>query len=130
MLRPDPSATKLAWGSMAPDFRSGANSTDPARTREHGMGGLINGIPQTPTAARQGTQEYISGASLPDALHAAEDLATPAHGGNTWTGKYTLDHVIGDVFPSATTRENAYNSAIQVINGTYGSGGSTGGGVK
>lgn len=113
---------KLASNAMMPDFRRGANSTDWTRTREHGMGGYVNGEPQTYGEGIASINNYIQNARLGDAIHAGQDLVTPGHSGNLWEGHLTLGHALGDAYPSLSTIKQAYEITKQISSGNVGSG--------
>jgi hypothetical protein len=82
-----------------------------------------DGTKQTPAEARAGTSQVVSDAMKSGdtglAIHAVEDLATPLHDGHAWTGVdgSFVKHFIGDNLPSPGTIKNAYEKAVQVLQG-------------
>jgi hypothetical protein len=54
-------------------------------------------------------------------IHAAQDLATPAHAGVPWSGFHfdldTAKHIFGDLFPSDPTIYQAYANTIYALGG-------------
>ncbi len=117
-------SVKLAWQATAVDFRRDSQAKDAANANMHAMAGKKpNGHYQSPAEARLGTSQTVANAvkaghlGLP--LHAVEDQATPAHDGNAWNGfKFdltTMEHIFGDIFPSASTVKKAYSNAVGVL---------------
>lgn len=113
-------AAKAAWV----DFRNGSQGKDAAHTNMHAMRGeKQDGTTQTPAEARAGTSQVVSDAMKTGdtglAVHAVEDLATPLHDGHVWNGVdgSFVKHVIGDIFPSTETVKNAFDNAVQVLQG-------------
>jgi len=81
----------LAWSATAVDFASGSQGTSWEVTRQHAMAGeLTPGRYQMPEQANAATNAYIQESvcsrNFPEAIHAAQDLATPGHAGNPWEG--------------------------------------------
>jgi RHS repeat-associated protein len=113
---------KLAWGSMWVDFRKGSNLQDAGHTNWHSMEGIdVNGNTQTKDEADAGTAQVVSealdGRDTALAVHAVEDQAEPLHEGHQWTGmnRSYFRHLLGDLFPSPRTVENAYENAVKVL---------------
>jgi hypothetical protein len=54
--------------------------------------------------------------------HAVIDAATPLHDGQVWEGPHldtkTVEHVLGDIFPSPGTIKQAYENEKAVLQGT------------
>jgi hypothetical protein len=103
----------LAWKTMAVDF--GESADDPVR---HGM--AFPG--QSRTEAIAATNDYIQGSRCSDVaggVHATQDLATPGHDGKEWFGyKFnweTVKHILGDVFPSFSTINRAYQNTKRYL---------------
>jgi hypothetical protein len=65
-------------------------------------------------------QSSINSGNLSGAIHAAQDLATPAHAGHEWQGfKWnweTAKHILGDIFPSWSTIKQAYKDTKGILN--------------
>ncbi|MDH5717488.1 MAG: hypothetical protein OEZ22_07600 [Spirochaetia bacterium] len=120
---------ELAYESAAADFREGTQGTNISFTRAHAMGDYYpadspqKGRPQTIEEALQSTDDYISSGLIKDdyggAVHAAQDKATPAHGGNLWEGfgfdLKTVKHIFEDIVPTASTIGKAYDNTKDVI---------------
>ncbi|MBN1103926.1 MAG: RHS domain-containing protein [Deltaproteobacteria bacterium] len=117
----------LAWKAMAVDFQEGADSTDCDTTKKHAMAGeIFPGIYQSSEEALSATKTYIAQCiasnDLAQAIHAAQDLATPAHAGKEWHG-FGLNlesflHLIGDSFPLPGTLKKAYINTTETIRQT------------
>jgi hypothetical protein len=80
---------------------------------------------QTKSEAVTAASNYIQEQSCNNtagALHAAQDLATPAHAGQEWPGfkfnSKTFWHLFGDTLPSIGTINNAYQNSKIVLNGS------------
>jgi hypothetical protein len=112
---------KLAYQTMAVDF--GSQGTSPADTNIHAMLGTTDasGQPslQSPSDATQAINSILNNAPLYVALHTAQDAATPAHFLQPWNGFQwnwtTAAHLWGDVFPSSSTVDKAYQNSKAVI---------------
>jgi hypothetical protein len=68
------------------------------------------------------TNEYIQKSKCGDiagGVHATQDLATPGHDGKEWFGykfdRETFIHILGDVFPSFSTINRAYQNTIRYL---------------
>lgn len=103
----------LAMNTMAVDFGESADDTV-----RHAM--AIPG--QSRTEAIAATIEYIQKSKcgdLPGGVHASQDLVTPGHDGKVWLGyKFnpeTVTHILGDVLPSFSTINRAYQNTIQYL---------------
>ncbi|MBL7047941.1 MAG: hypothetical protein ISR96_00225 [Nitrospira sp.] len=120
-------STKLAWTAMAVDFSSGSQGENWEATRLHAMAGLLSdGTYQSSQQAIQTTTAYINdraggcgSGALSRAAHATQDLATPGHAGAEWHGFglnwETVKHIYGDVFPSMSTINQAYQNTDGVF---------------
>ena len=111
----------LAFNTAAVDF-SGSQGQSPADTVQHAMAGKISPkVWQSPTQAITATNAYIQSSinsgNLPGAIHAAQDLATPAHAGERWRGFglnwETFKHIYEDIDPTWSTIKNAYQNTKQ-----------------
>ncbi|MFZ5761513.1 MAG: RHS repeat-associated core domain-containing protein, partial [Thermodesulfobacteriota bacterium] len=116
---------KNGWDAMAVDFAAGSQEIKPDSVVQHAMG-----MPgQSTTEAIANTQAYIQNSANPLANrnHAAQDLVTPAHGGQEWVGFgwnwKTVSHIVGDLFPSWNTITQAYQSTLNVMTGVANGGG-------
>lgn len=106
------------WDAMAVDFKSGSQSSFWLAANKHAMSGIgVDGNPQSSAEAIQATRSFIQTATFynhADAVHATQDLATPLHAGNEWKGfgfnLETLLHLLGDLFPSTSTINEAYRN--------------------
>jgi len=113
---------KLAWNAMAVDFNGSAGGTSVGDTSQHGMGATFP-VRQTRAEAIASTNEYIrtsiGNGNLSGALHAAQDLATPGHAGQPFSGLgwnwESVKHIAGDVFPSFGTVGQAYQASMQIL---------------
>jgi uncharacterized protein RhaS with RHS repeats len=114
----------FAWNSMAVDFAPGSQGFDAAATAQHAMAGVLpSGRPQTSQEAINAANEFIQSnkncGDFAKAAHAAQDLATPGHTGQPWTGFgwnwETVSHILGDLFPSPSTIGQAYRNTLGVL---------------
>jgi RHS repeat-associated protein len=108
---------KLAWDATAVDFS--AQGVSAAETVQHAM--AFPGQSQSEAIAATGAfiESSIKSGHISNALHAAQDLATPGHQGKEWSGFLrwkTLRHILGDVFPSWTTINEAYQNSTAILN--------------
>ena len=114
-LRP---SLSLAWNAMAVDF--GSQGTSPADTVLHGMASAGQSSAQAIAATNAYIQASINSGNLPGAIHAAQDLVTPGHAGQPWKGFglnwETVTHILGDIFPSWSTINQAYQSTRGLLN--------------
>lgn len=103
----------LAWNATVVDFASGSQGRSAAATVQHAMAGPGQSSAQAIADANDYIQSNIS-SNLPGAIHAAQDLATPGHAGQPWSGfglnSETATHILGDVFPSLSTINQAYQN--------------------
>ncbi|MEN6631182.1 MAG: RHS repeat-associated core domain-containing protein, partial [Candidatus Polarisedimenticolia bacterium] len=116
---------RLAWQSVKTDFKPGSQSTRASDTNVHAMKGeRPDGTVQTNAEARECTerskQENIKKntvESVGDALHTAEDSATPRHRDHVWNGvgKGFLTHFAHDVLPGTSTIKEAYAASREVM---------------
>ncbi|NTV15455.1 MAG: RHS repeat-associated core domain-containing protein [Desulfobulbaceae bacterium] len=111
---------KLGWGALTVDFSADSQKVAPGSVVQHAMG-----MPgQTVSDSRAATNSYIQSSNTPlaNSIHAAQDLATPAHGGQEWTGFgwnwKTVSHLAGDMFPSLSTIGQAYNNTTSLLDST------------
>ncbi|HLA26262.1 MAG TPA: RHS repeat-associated core domain-containing protein [Syntrophales bacterium] len=105
---------KLGWNAMAVDFASGSQGRSADVTMQHAMAGILPyGRPQNVEQALAATNDFIQNSSttgnIASAIHAAQDLATPGHAGQLWEG-FSASHVLGDIFPSLNTINQAYQN--------------------
>jgi RHS repeat-associated protein len=114
----------FAWNSMAVDFAPGSQGFDAAATAQHGMAGVLpSGRPQSPQEAINAAKDFIQSnrncGNLAKAAHAAQDLATPVHAGQPWTGFglnwNTVFHIIVDISPLPITVWQAYQNTLGVL---------------
>ena len=114
----------FAWNSMAVDFAAGSQGFDAAVTAQHAMAGVLpDGTRQSPQEAINAANKFIQSnkncGDLAKAVHAAQDLATPRHAGQPWTGFgwnwNTVSHILGDLFPSPSTIGQAYRNTLGVL---------------
>jgi hypothetical protein len=115
-----------AYNAWKVDLEAGSQS--PERSNEHSM--IAPG--QTLEQAHAGIQKFVATAPLPNALHDVQDGATPLHIDHQWNGWFkdgnplhgfndgVIDHVMGDIFPSADTRAQALQNSIDLINNREG----------
>ena len=107
----------LAWNTMAVDF--GTQGLEPEQTNLHGMAGRGQMANEAIEATKRSIDDPCT--SLATRIHAAQDLATPGHAGQPWTGFHfdleTARHIMGDLFPSPSTYEQAYSNTIYVLTG-------------
>lgn len=109
----------LAWKTMAVDSAPGSQGTNPGATVRHGMASRN----QNPTEAILATNIYIrssiNSGNLAEAIHAAQDLATPGHAGKQWPGINwnweTVNHMLRDSFPSLATIKQAYQNTLGIL---------------
>jgi len=115
---------RFGWDSMAVDFAPGSQGLDAAATAQHAMGGTLpDGRYQNPQEAIDAANDFIRRkkkcGDLPEAAHAAQDLATPRHAGQPWKGFgfnwKTVSHILGDLFPSPGTIIRAYQNTVGVL---------------
>lgn len=83
------------------------------------MAGILpSGRPQNVEEALAATNDFINrsivSGDFAGAIHAAQDLATPGHAGQLWEG-FSASHVLGDMFPSLSTINQAYQSTKNVL---------------
>jgi len=117
-------SVKLAWQTAAVDFSEGSQRKNWETTRQHAMAGILPyGTYQTSAEASEATKalikESIHSGNIANAIHAAQDLATPRHAGQEWRG-FDLDlesalHILGDIFPSWDTIGKAYQNTKQAL---------------
>ena len=82
-----------------------------------------DGSYETPAESITGRIQYINACiadgNLAHAIHAAQDLATPAHRGHIWDGGLlgipSLSHIWGDIFPSQGTLNEAVANTREVL---------------
>ena len=115
------SSLNIAANVMAVDsnfFNPGTQGTNWEATRQHAMAGegeIAHSIYQTPQQAMAATNAYIqenfNSGNYAAAIHAAQDLVTPAHAGQEWRSFglnwETVRHIWGDIFPSKGTLSQA-----------------------
>jgi RHS repeat-associated protein len=109
----------LAWNATAVDFASGSQGQNPEAVVQHAMGTPVQSPDQAIAAANAYIQSSITGGNLPGAIHAAQDLATPGHAGQPWSGFgvdwETAKHILGDIFPSLSTINQAYQNTKGIL---------------
>ncbi len=112
----------LAWGTVAADF--GTQGYGSNETALHGMSGITPDYRYQSTSAAVNTAinqitDPCSALSTAKKIHSAQDLVTPSHGGELWTGFHgdwtTVSHVVGDLLPSPNTIANAYLATRTVL---------------
>jgi RHS repeat-associated protein len=107
----------LAFNAAAVDI--GTQGIEPEQTNLHAMAGRG----QSPEEAINATKKLINDpcSSTAKRIHAAQDLATPAHAGSPWPGFHfdldTAKHVFGDFVPSDQTIQQAYANTIYALGG-------------
>jgi uncharacterized protein RhaS with RHS repeats len=118
-------SAKLAWGATATDFTEGSQGRNWEATRQHAMAGILpDDTTQTCAEAIAATDAYIQNSmkngNLAGAIHAAQDLATPAHAGQPWEGFglnwNTKIHLWEDMLPTLGTINNAYYNTKTCLN--------------
>jgi RHS repeat-associated protein len=107
----------LAWQTMAVDF--GSQGTSPEETVKHAMGTEKQSAEQAISDTKLFIQKSIDLGNMPEAIHAAQDLATPGHAGQPWTG-FHLDissakHLLGDIRPSDNIVSQAYKDTLKIL---------------
>jgi uncharacterized protein RhaS with RHS repeats len=109
---------RLAWNVAAVDF--GSQGTSSADTVQHAMAAAGQSTAEAIAATNSYIQTSINTGNLPGAIHAAQDLVTPGHAGQEWSGfKWnwnTAKHIFGDIFPSLSTINQAYQNTKSVLN--------------
>jgi hypothetical protein len=89
-------------------------------TVQHAMAAAGQSAAEAIVATNAYIQTSINIGNFPGAIHAGQDLATPGHAGQEWVGfKWnwnTATHILGDVFPSLNTINQAYQSAKGILN--------------
>src|SRR4030042_5372290 len=110
----------LAWNATAVDFASGSQGQNPEAVVQHAMGTPVQSPEQAIAAANAYIQSSTTSGNFPAAIHAAQDLATPGHAGQPWSGFGldwgTVKHILGDIFPSLTTIKQAYQNTKGILN--------------
>ncbi|MBI4619434.1 MAG: RHS repeat-associated core domain-containing protein [Desulfobacterales bacterium] len=110
---------KLAFNNAAVDF-SGTQGQNAAAVVQHAMATPVQSPQQAITATNAYIQASISSGNLAGATHAAQDLATPGHAGQPWSGFglnwETAKHLLGDTFPSLSTINQAYQNTKGILN--------------
>jgi len=111
-------AHNLAFKTMAVDFAQDSQGQNPEATVQHAMASAGQSVAQAIAATNAYIQENIRD-NLPGSLHAVQDLVTPQHAGQPWTGFgwnwKTARHVLGDVFPSWNTIKQAYRKTREIL---------------
>ena len=111
------SSVGLARDSMWADYET----QDPGQAYLHAM--AEKG--ENSYNAENKVLNYINNpcAPLGSRIHAAQDLSTPLHVGIEWTGFHfdmkTLNHFIGDIFPTDFTKNDAYWNTRYVLEGKH-----------
>ena len=113
----------LALDATAVDL--GSQGTSPSDTVQHAMAAAVG---QTSAEAIAATNAYIqaniNSGNLAGAIHAAQDLATPGHAGKKWPGfglnQEIAKHILGDIFPSLGTINQAYQNTKGILNQSKG----------
>jgi len=114
-------SVKLAWNTTLVDF--GSQGQNPEDTVKHAMASRLQSSEQAIAATYEYIQYSIDTDNLADAIHAAQDLATPEHAGQPWEGfAYdwkTVNHLEGDIFPSWSTIKQATSNTMDILNGNW-----------
>jgi hypothetical protein len=109
----------LAFNNAAVDF-SGSQTSSAADTVQHAMAYPGQESTEAIAAANAYIQSSINSGNLPGAIHAAQDLATPAHVSHEWRGfKWnweTAKHIYEDIDPTWSTIKQAYKNTKGVLN--------------
>jgi hypothetical protein len=107
----------LAWQTMAVDF--GSQGTSPEETVKHAMGTEKQSAEQSIADTKLFIQKSIDLGNMPEAIHSAQDLATPGHAGQPWTGFHldisTAKHLLGDIHPSDNVVIQAYKDTLKIL---------------
>ncbi len=120
----DLTSSLLAISSVLADIGPGTQDTTASAANKHAMAGIMpNGRRQAPENAIESTKNFIRLSlhcgQLGAAIHAAQDLATPAHAGKLWEGtdkkKDLFSHWLGDATLIPTTLYNATINTYFVI---------------
>ena len=114
----------LGWNTALVDFQPGSSGRGAIATRQHGMAGLLpDGLRQTSSEAIACTDKFIQQGiefgTLPEAMHAGQDVALPDHAGQPWRGFgndwQTVRHIYGDTLPNWFTWERAYRNSLRIL---------------
>jgi RHS repeat-associated protein len=115
---------KLAWDTAAVDI--GSQGTSPAETVQHAMGAPFESTPSAIQRTNAYIQSSMNSGNIPGALHAAQDLATPVHAGQEWTGFgvdwKSVNHLVGDIVPPWSAVSQAYQASKGLLNQSGGCG--------
>ena len=107
----------LAWQTAAVDFDS--QTTSPEDTVKHAMGYELQSREQAISDTKDFISKSIEKGNLAEAIHAAQDLATPEHAGKQWKGfglnLETAKHIYGDIYPSQSTINEALKNTEKIL---------------
>lgn len=114
----DEQASAIAEEVVAVD--TGTQGTSPGDTVQHGMGSFGTSKHDAINAARDYIEGSYTRGDLAGAIHAAQDLVTPSHSGNTWGGPFydigeSLKHLWEDMFPSEETVQDAFDVTTELL---------------